>query len=345
MSSVRPASPEDTRSVVAIVRGLPDYFTDDVPGKVERDLTVRNAWVLTDGGDVRGFVVTARKSAAGAEILWMAVDPAHRGHGHGTRLLNHALSALAADGVRAVEVKTLDPSAGYTPYEATRAFWEHNGFVHIDTIDPLPGWPPGNPAAIYVATVRAATGLRGALAGPELNAGPFRLRPFTLGDLDLIREASADPHIPLITSVPAAFTAEEGRRFVERQWRRPAQGAGYSFAIAESATDLAVGQAGLWTDEAREGRASVGYWVAGSGRGRRAAAFAVLALVRWAHRELRIPRIELQVEPWNTASIRTAELAGFHREGLLRGWQEIGGKRKDLYLYARLADDPLPEIT
>ena len=29
-----------------------------------------------------------------------------------------------------------------------------NGFVHIDTIDPLPGWEPGNPAAIYVAALR-----------------------------------------------------------------------------------------------------------------------------------------------------------------------------------------------
>jgi hypothetical protein len=48
----------------------------------------------------------------------------------------------------------LDRSSGYRPYEATRAFWEHNGFVQIDTIDPLPGWPPGNPAAIYVAAVR-----------------------------------------------------------------------------------------------------------------------------------------------------------------------------------------------
>jgi hypothetical protein len=53
-----------------------------------------------------------------------------------------------------VEAKTLDRSSGYRPYEATRAFWERNGFIHVDTIDPLPGWPPGNPAAIYVAALR-----------------------------------------------------------------------------------------------------------------------------------------------------------------------------------------------
>jgi len=32
-------------------------------------------------------------------------------------------------------------------------FWERAGFVQMDTIDPLPGWQPGNPAAIYVAAL------------------------------------------------------------------------------------------------------------------------------------------------------------------------------------------------
>jgi len=38
---------------------------------------------------------------------------------------------------------------------ATRGFEAHRGFVPVDTIDPLPGWSPGNPAAIYVAALRA----------------------------------------------------------------------------------------------------------------------------------------------------------------------------------------------
>jgi RimJ/RimL family protein N-acetyltransferase/ADP-ribose pyrophosphatase YjhB (NUDIX family) len=181
------------------------------------------------------------------------------------------------------------------------------------------------------------------LAVPRLDAGPFVLRPFTLDDLDVVREASADAHIPLITSVPAVFTAAAGRSFIERQWSRAERGTGYSFAIADAVTGRAVGQAGLWLKDAAAGRATVGYWVAGAARGRRAAACAVRALARFAHRELRIARVELQVEPWNAASVRTAELAGFRREGLLRGWEEIGGERRDLLMYARLAGDPLPD--
>jgi [ribosomal protein S5]-alanine N-acetyltransferase len=181
-----------------------------------------------------------------------------------------------------------------------------------------------------------------ALEVPVMDAGPFQLRPFELTDLPLIEEAAADPYIPLITSVPSAYTPDEGRAFIERQWGRAADGTGYSFAIADAASGRAVGQAGLWVGEARGGRASVGYWVVGSARGRGAAAFALVSLVSWAHRVQQVPRVELHVEPWNTASVRTAELAGFTREGLMRGWLEIGGELRDLYLYARLASDPIP---
>ena len=154
MIAVRRFAAGDAGAVSAIIRGLPDYFTDDVPAKVDHDAASHQAWVLTGSGTVAGIAVAARKSPGGAEILWFAIDAARRGRGHGTRLLGHVLDHLAIAGISVVEAKTLDRSADYRPYEATRAFWERGGFVHIDTIDPLPGWPPGNPAAIYVAALR-----------------------------------------------------------------------------------------------------------------------------------------------------------------------------------------------
>ena len=154
MIAVRRFVAADGPAAAAIIRGLPDYFTDDVPAKLERDAASHEAWVLTESGTVVGVAVAARKSPGGAEILWIAVDAARRGRGHGTRLLGHVLDHLAAEGISVVEAKTLDQSSGYRPYEATRTFWERNGFIHVDTIDPLPDWPPGNPAAIYVAAIR-----------------------------------------------------------------------------------------------------------------------------------------------------------------------------------------------
>lgn len=154
MLAIRGLTAEDVPAITAIVQGLPDYFTSDVPEKLGHDAVSHGGWVLVDSGAVVGFVLAARKSARGAEVLWIAIDSSRRGHGHGTFLLNRVLADLAADGVSVVEAKTLDRSADYQPYVATRAFWERRGFVQIDTIDPLPGWQPGNPAAIYVAALR-----------------------------------------------------------------------------------------------------------------------------------------------------------------------------------------------
>jgi len=40
MSAVRPFQAGDAPAATAIVRGLPDYFTEDVPDKVEHDVFV-----------------------------------------------------------------------------------------------------------------------------------------------------------------------------------------------------------------------------------------------------------------------------------------------------------------
>jgi GNAT superfamily N-acetyltransferase len=153
MASVRAATSEDAATCAAIVVGLPDFFTDDVPDKVRRDVRDHGGWVIDDAGVVVGFAIVQRRGARAAEILWAAVAAERRGAGLGTRLINDVLDKLSADGVQIVEVKSLDPSADYAPYDATRAFWIARGFVQLDTIDPLPGWPPGNPAAILAVAL------------------------------------------------------------------------------------------------------------------------------------------------------------------------------------------------
>ncbi|MEU3861252.1 GNAT family N-acetyltransferase [Streptomyces sp. NPDC028722] len=174
---------------------------------------------------------------------------------------------------------------------------------------------------------------------PELTAGGgFTLRPWRLSDLPLVHEASEDDYIPLITTVPSPYSEPAGVAFIERQWSRATTGAGYTFVIVAS-DDRPVGQVGLWLKNLDEGRASLGYWVVRSARGQRAAAAALDAVAGWALRDLRIPRLELWVEPWNTASVRTAERVGFQREGLLRGWQLVGDERRDMFMYARMNDE------
>jgi ribosomal-protein-alanine N-acetyltransferase len=171
---------------------------------------------------------------------------------------------------------------------------------------------------------------------PELAAeGGFRLRGWQTADLALVAEAATDPYIPLITTVPVPYSRREGLDFVTRQWERVTSGAGYPFVIVGD-DGRALGTVGLWLRNLPQGRASLGYWVVPSARGRGAAGIGLRAVAAWAQDELGVPRLELYVEPWNAASMRTAQSAGFAREGLLRSWMEVGGSRRDMYLYARV---------
>ncbi len=197
----------------------------------------------------------------------------------------------------------------------------------------------GRPAAAAPVTAAEPTAGGPADALPVLPAGPFRLRAFAPRDVGMVVEASVDPVIPLISSVPPEASAADATAFVDRQRHRLRDGYGYSFVIADGANDRGVGSIGLWLRDIDLGRASVGYWVVPAARGRRAAGFALASLAAWVFDQLAIPRLELHVEPWNVASIRTAERVGFVREGLLRSWQGVGDERRDVYAYSLLATD------
>jgi RimJ/RimL family protein N-acetyltransferase len=178
---------------------------------------------------------------------------------------------------------------------------------------------------------------------PELKSGPVLLRPFSLSDLHLVREAATDPYIPSITSVPLHYSDDNGRSFIERQHGRALEGHGFPFVIAEATDpDRGLGSAGLWLREIDSGRASIGYWVVPSERSRQLAGWALRGVVAFAFDELAIPRLHLFIEPWNTASQRTAEAAGFSQEALLRGWERIDGEQHDAYVYVLLRDEWSP---
>ncbi|MEU6564391.1 GNAT family N-acetyltransferase [Nocardia nova] len=174
------------------------------------------------------------------------------------------------------------------------------------------------------------------LVVPVLGDGVIRLRAFDAADAGLIVEAGRDPLIPSITTVPAHGDEGDARAFIARQHERAMSGQGWSFVIAEARTDAAVGQIGLWRRDIRHGRASVGYWVAQRFRGRGYATRALRVLTSWGAALEEASRLELYVEPWNEGSWRAAESAGYEREGLLRRWQVIDGRARDMYMYAYL---------
>ncbi|MCI3949716.1 MAG: hypothetical protein K0R11_1650, partial [Acidimicrobiales bacterium] len=66
---VRGATAEDVAGCQAVVRGLPDFFTPDVPDTVAADMARHSSWVVAAGGEVAGFAVVDRRSPAVVELL------------------------------------------------------------------------------------------------------------------------------------------------------------------------------------------------------------------------------------------------------------------------------------
>jgi GNAT superfamily N-acetyltransferase len=104
----------------------------------------------SDGGDVVGFVSIDERSPKVSELGWFAVRDDRQGEGIGTRLLAEVYDDRRAADVELLTVKTLADTVEDENYARTRAFYEKEGFLQVETIDPFPGWDPGNPCAIYV---------------------------------------------------------------------------------------------------------------------------------------------------------------------------------------------------
>ncbi|WP_086460664.1 GNAT family protein [Agreia sp. VKM Ac-1783] len=179
---------------------------------------------------------------------------------------------------------------------------------------------------------------------PTLFGEHVRLREWRQSDTAIVRDASHDPLIPLLTTVPDTAGEPEALAFIERQNQRVESGAGYVFAIANE-DDRAVGHIGLFFTNGAGARASIGYWVGPSERRRGYAADALATLTSWSLRLHDLDRLELYVEPWNVGSWRAAEKAGYEREGLLRAWERIDGRPRDMYMYARITDRARTEQT
>jgi ribosomal-protein-alanine N-acetyltransferase len=171
-------------------------------------------------------------------------------------------------------------------------------------------------------------------AVPRIPGFGVVLRSFEDSDIDAVLDASTDPSITDVTTVPTVADEGLAEEWLARQHERASVGVGYSFAI-EVAGEC-VGQIGLWLRDGDQGRATIGYWIRPMRRRTGCALRALLTLSVWSWNLPDLHRLQLHIDPMNVASIRTAERAGYQREGLLRSWQKIGDERRDMLVYSLL---------
>jgi RimJ/RimL family protein N-acetyltransferase len=167
---------------------------------------------------------------------------------------------------------------------------------------------------------------------PPLSDGVVVLRPPDERDLPAIERGLIDPAVVRAFGA-SGLSAEELLELNRRRWRNDEA---VTLAICHAA-GVCCGH--VFVNMAASRRATIGYWLLPEARGQGLATRSVRLLSAWALRTLDIGRLGLLTEEWNHASQGVAERAGFHREGVLRAWVEIDGRRVDNVSFSLLAQD------
>jgi [ribosomal protein S5]-alanine N-acetyltransferase len=172
--------------------------------------------------------------------------------------------------------------------------------------------------------------------------GIVRLRLPADADVPRIVEACRDPLIARFTTVPADYQPHHTTEWMQRGLAGLAAGTDLHTVIAPADGSDVLGTISLHEINRNASRCVAGYFTSAWARGNGVASRALSLICGYAFDELRLARVEVTIEPENTASRATAESVGFREEGLLRSYLYIAGSRRDMLMYSLLPGDIRP---
>lgn len=171
--------------------------------------------------------------------------------------------------------------------------------------------------------------------GTVIDTGRLRLRPFDEDDVDDCLAAVQDADMQRRLSWAADYTRERARDWCTRLAH---DDPGHSRVFAVEVERRLAGSIGLHRADWSSGRAELGYWIAPWARGHGYAAAAARAVAAYAFSR-GLQRVEVLAAVGDLASQRTAENAGFVREGVLREAGVVAAGRVDMVLFSLLPGD------
>lgn len=170
----------------------------------------------------------------------------------------------------------------------------------------------------------------------ELSDGVITLRRYSMADVrDLftaVQNSVAEVH-PWLPWCRPGYTLDEAEAWIQKELLAWESGSDYEFAI-RTATGIYVGGAGINGVCASQSRGNLGYWVRSGQTGLGYASRAARLLRGFGLGDLGLQRIELVAALSNTGSLRVAEKAGAHREGVLRNRIMLHGQPHDAVMHS-----------
>lgn len=183
----------------------------------------------------------------------------------------------------------------------------------------------------------------GERSGPTLQSEGVLLRPPRPADYEAwaaLRAASRDHLVPFEPTWPEDdLTRSAFRRRLTLYGREMDLGTAWPFFVLEAGMGQLVGAVTL--SHIRRGvseSGTLGYWIGQPYSGKGYCTAAVRGMVAFAFDTLKLHRVEAACVPWNIASRRVLEKAGFEAEGRARAYLKINGEWADHLLYGRVDD-------
>lgn len=320
-----------------ILAELPDWFgIEEANEGYARAADEHPSLVAVDGDTDVGIITVVQHAQRSAEVHLLAVRPGRHRQGIGTKLLQTAEAHLRGRGVRFLQVKTLAPAHPDEGYARTRAFYLAQGFVTLQDFPDL--WDVENPARQMIKTIFPGGLVDVPDPGLPWRFDGFSLRRWREADWPAIVAACEDEPIRRFTMMPHGIS--EARARVRAANAADAWEHGFPNVAVVDARDRVVGTV-HWMPREVPGNAEAAYWALPEVRGRGWIPSALRHMTDWAFTNAGIERMEVLIDLDNEASQRAAEKAGFVREGIRRGYEEVPGRatRSDLWCFARLSTD------
>ena len=173
---------------------------------------------------------------------------------------------------------------------------------------------------------------------PTLRGAGVLLRALEPEDAGAVLAIFGEPEVVRWMAIARLRDEGEARAFIADIDRLAEAGTLFQWGIAdggESGGEV-VGTATLAHVDLRHRRAEVGFAVVPRLWGRRVVSRALPVLITHAFETLGLHRLEADVDPENTASLRVLERNGFRREGHLRERYTQGGRWHDAVLLGLL---------
>lgn len=165
------------------------------------------------------------------------------------------------------------------------------------------------------------------------------LRPLRTDDADALFRMHADPLTMRYMSTPPWPSLAQAEDLIDRDLVELPAGQHLRLGLTERGTGALVGTCSLFAFNETCRRAEIGYALARSAWGAGLMNEALRAMLAFAFGELRLNRIEADIDPRNSASAKSLERLGFVREGLLRERWIVDGEVSDTALYGLLQRD------